>query len=280
MIALLLACTTSTPEPADTVDTGSSLPGTERPTTEPVWDLPQLEQEFSTLLAQGFPTSRQAMGLYLEVLSHGDEICPGNKEYIEANNLRGCWADSGYFYSGVSTYERQSFVDEGGNTISFEGNTGDYLFRDPEGREMEGGGHQTMAVVVDRSGRVDNVLSEHSGSFLWQAHDGVYQEQVSGSIQVVAAPQGMFRMLYMVGAIQYLGHSLYFNTTLSESCEWRGQSGYLEIRDPSGAWYTLYPDDCSSDCMSVSYGGEPQGEICLDLSPIAAAYAPELEMLQ
>ncbi len=278
MIWVLLACTA----PQDTqpvADTGSPLPGSERPVTEPEWDLPTLESELNWLLSQGFPTSQAAMEQYLEVMSHGDSVCPGNEEYIDATNLRGCTADSGYFYSGVSTYERQSFTEEGGNQISFEGSTGDYLFRNPDGLEMEGGGHQTLAIVVNPQGEVNNVFSEHSGSFIWQAHDGVYKEQVSGSLQVVAVEVGDFKQLHMQGAISYLGHALFFETDLWEECGWRSDAGVVEVRDPSGGWFTLGPQSCQSDCMTATFAGEVQGEVCVDLSLIAQAYGRELDLL-
>lgn len=277
MIWLWLACTA--PQDVQPVDTGVQLPGSERPVTEPEWDLATLESELNWLLSQGFPTSRDAMEQYLEVMSHGDSVCPGNKEYIDATNLRGCTADSGYFYSGVSTYERQFFTEENGNEISFEGSTGDYLFRNPEGEEMEGGGHQTLAIVVNPLGEVNNVFSEHSGSFIWQAHDGVYQEQVSGSLQVVAVEYGDFKQLHMQGAISYLDHSLFFETDLWEECGWRSEDGIVEVRDPSGGWFTLGPQSCQSDCMTATFAGEAQGEVCVDLSLIAQAYGRELDLL-
>ncbi|MFT5585212.1 MAG: hypothetical protein ACI9VR_002800 [Cognaticolwellia sp.] len=279
MIWLWLACTATPDEPTAT-DTGSTLPGAEQPVIEPEWDAADLEYELTWLLSQGFPNSRQAMALYLEVMSHGDSICPGNKEYIDATNLRGCVADSGYYYSGVSTYERQALTEPDGSQISFEGSTGDYLFRNPEGQEMEGGGHQTLAVVVDPLGEVNNVFSEHSGSFAWAAHDGVYREKVSGSLQVVAVKYTESRQLNIQGAISYLGHSLFFQTDLWEDCGWNTNAGVIEVRDPSGGWYTLGPQSCESNCMTATFDGELQGEVCVDLSPIAQAFEPELDLLQ
>lgn len=280
MIALLLACTGAPMDSAQPHDTGAPLPGSVKPSAEAEWSPEQLEQALQALLAQGFPTAREAMGLYLEMLSHGDDKCPGNAEYIDERNLRGCTAESGYYYSGVSTYERQFMADELGNSIRFEGSTGDYLFRDPEGHEMEGGGHQTLAIIGSPEAEVDNVLSETSGTFVWQGDDGVFQQPVSSSLQVVAVKRGGVRQLNMLGAVQYMGQSLYFNTDLYEDCAWRTRAGTVEIRDPSGGWHTLSPQSCESDCMTAHYGGEARGEVCVSLAPIATAFGPELDQLQ
>lgn len=277
MIWLLLACTPT--QSAPSTDTGAPLPGAERPILEPEWDLDALESELTWLLSEGFPSSRVAMAHYLEVMSHGDSVCPGNKEFIDATNLRGCTADSGYFYSGVSTYERQSFVEQG-SLVTFEGSTGDYLFRNPEGDEMEGGGHQTLSVVYTPLGDAHVVFAEHSGSFVWEADEGVYREPVSGSMQVFAAQNVERTQLNLLGAISYLDRSLYFQTDLWEDCGWRSEDGFIEVRDPSGGWYTLGPQSCQSDCMTATFAGEVRGEICVDLSPIAQAFGPELDMLQ
>ena len=281
MIWLWLACAgTDTNPDSELLDTGASLPGAEQPTTEPVWDAAELEAELIWLLSQGFPNSRQAMGLYLDILSHGDSVCPGNAEYIDETMLRGCTAETGYYFSGVSTYERQSLVDEDGLLVSYQGCTGDYLFRDPAGQEMEAGGHQTQAIWETPQGQVQQVLSEHSGSFVWAGHEGVYREKVSGSLHSVAVISDGQRQLYLQGAISYLDHALYLQTGLLADCGWRTESGVIEVRDPSGGWFTLGPQSCESDCMGVTFGGEPMGEICVDLSPIAQAFEPELEMLQ
>lgn len=280
MIWLWLACVGSQSGPGpELVDTGARLPGADRPAMEPVWDAAELEAELSWLFSQGFPNSREAMGLYLDVLSHGDAICPGNAEYIDETMLRGCTAESGYFFSGVSTYERQSLIDEDGNQVSYQGSTGDFLFRDPEGQEMEAGGHQTQAIWETAQGQVQQVLTEHSGSFVWAGHEGVYREKVSGSLHAVAVISEGQKQLYLQGAISYLDHALYLQTGLLADCGWRNEAGVIEVRDPSGGWFTLGPQSCESDCMPVSFGGAPQGEICVDLSPIAQAFGPELEML-
>ena len=278
MIWLWLACTA--PQDLRPIsDSGGPLPSTERPVPEPEWDLAAVESELEWLLSQGFPSSRQAMAMYLEVMSHGDSVCPGNEEYIDATNLRGCTAESGYYFSGVSTYEREFFTEEGGNEIIFEGSTGDYLFRNPEGEAMESGGHQTLATVVNPLGQVANIFSAHSGTFGWAAHDGVYKEKVSGSLQVMVGQHGDQKQLHMQGAISYLDHSLYFETDLWEDCGWRTDAGVVELRDPSGGWYTLGPQSCQSDCMTATFDGEVQGQVCVDLSPIAQAFQHELDLL-
>ena len=278
MIWLWLACTA--PQDLRPIsDSGGPLPSTERPVPEPEWDLAAVESELDWLLSQGFPSPRVAMALYLEVMSHGDSVCPGNEEYIDATNLSGCTAESGYYFSGVSTYEREFFTEEDGNQITFEGSTGDYLFRNPEGEAMESGGHQTLATVVNPLGQVANIFSAHSGTFGWAAHDGVYKEKVSGSLQVMVGQHGDQKQLHMQGAISYLDHSLYFETDLWEDCGWRTDAGVVELRDPSGGWYTLGPQSCQSDCMTATFDGEVQGQVCVDLSPIAQAFQHELDLL-
>ena len=57
MIWLWLACTA--PQDLRPIsDTGGPLPGTEKPVTEPEWDLAAVESELEWLLSQGFPSSR------------------------------------------------------------------------------------------------------------------------------------------------------------------------------------------------------------------------------
>ncbi|MED5372222.1 MAG: hypothetical protein VX899_14480 [Myxococcota bacterium] len=277
MIALLLACTVDTSEVTSSADT--ALPSVERPAAQAVWDAATTEQVLSETLAEGFPSPWRGIELYFEMLTHGDAYCPASTEFIDDQFVNGCDASTGWWYSGVSTWETgQEPVDE--MTVEYAAAVGDYLVLDPDGQQFECGGHQATGVVRDSSGQAQEVFAEHKGSFWWEGDDGVYRDPVSGALNLSLRQSPDGRRMEMSGALQVLGTSTYVDGVFSESCDWQLSEGSMRVRDPSGGWITWTPEPCTS-CGPIHFSdGTALGEICVDTTAMVMAQSQALELLQ
>ena len=207
---------------------------------------------------------------YFEMLSHGDDKCPGHDTHIDDTFLYGCSADTGYWYSGVS-----EFIQQSGEGYDADVVAGDFKFIDWKGQAFNAGGH--VALVFNQGNNQRGWIIEISGSWIWEG-EPVYSwlaNGVSGSLQVTlnSASEGDFMMFN--GALSLNDISLDFTDfKLLSTCDDNTAVGVLSIRDPTGTWHSLdYGDQCSP-CAQVSWEGEPTGELCPDLSPIVATFKP------
>ncbi len=277
----LLACVTAELD-SETVVDSASLPWLERPNSERAWGAEQTEQAVQGTLNQGFPSPWVGLDLYFFALQQGDASCPGLPEQIAPHNLQGCAADTGWYYSGMSRFSREIQPWEQEPTLILEAEQafGDFSLLDPSGQRFECGGHQETAVAL-AEGRVPTAfVGEHKGTYLWEGHDGVYREGVSGQLQVQIDGSGSQRRITLSGALEYLGQPLHSSLSLSEACGWAPASGSLQIRDPSGAWLIWTPSPCTGCGPLVDENGKELGQVCLDLAPVAGSFQRQLDALQ
>ena len=89
----------------DTAENGTpDLPIVDIPTLRPVWDIVQFQAAVDDALRDGFPRFDEGIGAYLEIFEHGDENCPGGTDFVAIENLNGCTSESGFYFSGTSSY--------------------------------------------------------------------------------------------------------------------------------------------------------------------------------
>ncbi len=272
MIAVLLSVACSGGD-----DPTTGLPDLESPTSQPTWTISDMEAALAEALAEGFPEPWTVRDTYLDFFTHGDEICPGHDDYIEATWLYGCTAESGYWFSGVSEYVTMSgSVDL--TTYDAWQVSGDLLFIDLEGQRFEGGGHIfANDKTIDSQPAFD---AQILGTWIWEGHDGwLGGEGTSSVLDVLGRTNDGKAQLIFDGATSWSGFSLYFeDLVFTSECD-HAVDGNLAIRDPSGAWHWMSYTDCSP-CVDVAFGGfdsEVSGEACLDFTPLINDFMSRLD---
>jgi len=241
------------------VDTGGpALPEVEASTATPSWTAEDVGARLSDALSVP-PLGGDALFAYLDLMSRGDEECPGNVHHITDTWLHGCTASTGYSYAGVSEY----FEDPVGEPFpaTVYGVAGDFWIITPEGSLFEAGGH-AVEVAGDALW-----VSEVAGSWLWEDGPGWLASGFSGTL-VLEKVEGIHARVH--GAAQVQGTSWSANELiLGPSCGLLPMSGRLGLRDPSGGWYTLPLERCDP-CGTVSFEGEVLGEACVDFTGLHA----------
>lgn len=280
----LLACVGGTPDDSQSsvqLQDSASLPSLERPDAELAWAATDAEQAVQGILNQGFPSPWVGMDLYFYALGQGDASCPGMAAQIAPHNLQGCQADTGWYYSGMSRFggEMRPWDQDTTLILETEQAFGDFSFRDPTGQSFECGGHQETGVVLGEAKVPLAFVGEHKGSYLWQGHEGVYRENVSGQLQVQVDGSGSERRIQLSGALEYLAQSMHSTLSLSEACGWAPESGTLQLREPSGAWLTWTPQECTGCGPLLDEQEQDLGQVCLDLGPVAASFQKQLDQL-
>ena len=118
---------------------------------EAEWTAEEVGQSFTEAFGGGFPNGDLMRDTYLSIMAQGDAtLCPVfASEYegdypddITEENILGCTATSGYYYSGVCMYDYAESVDDAGTTYIW-GLGGDFLLAYPDGAEFAAGGGAT-----------------------------------------------------------------------------------------------------------------------------------------
>lgn len=257
---LALACTSPAPEPAR--DSAGEPLEIIAPELAPEWDPQALVDSAAGLLAWGFPESETLRETYVEMMSHGDESCPGDAYQLNDDVVIGCYADSGYFYSGISTYISDDY--EGGAKRIF---TAELWIIDDAGRKFTASGD------TQYRRHEDGWNTWWTGSWVHDGAEGWLGEGISG--EIYASKEGGS---FSLGGYLDIGPntaeiaSLQFN---QEHCP--GEfSAQIWIRDPSGLWF-LWEAPCGQ-CGSLSLDGEVVGDaLCLDLMTPSTALIARME---
>lgn len=291
LLLLALACSEPAPAPgpggatdtaAPEADSGDAaadtaedtLPGGDRPASEPAWTADEVGAAITAAVAAGLPDPRDERDIYLWMMSHGDDECPGNDYYLSDTHLYGCITLDDWFYSGISDWLESDETEAGVRTVTWEVN-GDFLLKtpEPEQYELEVGGHARAAHAVAEDGSSASLWLEHSGTWKWEGHESWLATGASGRFSQTLLRDAAGRTVTIEGAIGFDRTWLAFDhVVLSDGdCAWSG-SGAVEVRDPSGAWHRVDLGETCSACGTVTFDGrETLGEACVDLAPIATA---------
>ncbi len=269
------------PIPGGPTDSGlPGLPEIDGGPTQASWTATDIDAALQEALGQGIPDPWTLQAQLLEVFSHGDGACPGHPNYIDDRNLLGCTAASGWMYSGVSEWTELHGEVEG-MPIEGELTFGDIIFASPEGLVFEVGGFVQWMRLRDARFDVARIETQHQGSWHWDGDPIWLDQTVSGRYQIRMERVDGNRQITLTGAARVRGIDLDFQDLLLEEgdCAWAPR-GALAVRDPAGGWHRLDFGEACQPCASPSYqGGEPQGEVCVDLAAIPAGLMAELDRL-
>jgi len=256
-------------------ETEPTPPEVDRPAAEAQWGPAEIEAAIETALGDGFPDVWTLHDIYMEMLSHGDETCPGHETYIDDTWLYGCTADSGYWFAGVSEYWLRSQTLETAEIESWV-IAGDFEFRDPQGHSLAVGGGITAKYWRELDSPSTGYFTQIQGTWIREGGGGWLEEGVSGSIETTMTHSETDDEIWLSGAVGFSGIQLYTSQLqTARSCDW-GLTGALSVRDPSGAWHEIvFGHECGR-CGMASFQGEPIGEVCPDLSGMVDTLLPRL----
>lgn len=239
----------------------ATLPDAEFPEVVPVstaatWGPEDLAAEWSTATAGGMPEVTRPRDVWLWFFAQGDASCPGAASTIADGNITGCTASTGYSYSGFGGYSDVDDTDRVGWVLK-----ADARVSTPSGESFWVGGH-----VGHLDGDSESI-EEIEGTWLWEADDAWLAEWTSGLWRLTFTDT-----LRIDGALTFRGLSIAAEAVEVDDAGCVG--GSLSIRDPGGGWHQLGLDAETCDgCAQATFEGEPTGEVCLDLAPLAAQWS-------
>ena len=275
ILLLILACKdknepSEKPEPLPDIP-DIEIPVTESDVTEAQWSIDTLQAQFLAHAELGMPYGKPFMESYFELLSLGDDTCPGSNIRLSPDNVDGCVASTGYAYYGLSVYhtifeelDEVDMVDaealDGWIVI------GDFEMLTPENMSFQAGGHVSESLWLQDTGEY-LLEGEIQGSWMWEGGEQNWvQYGISGLFfyQALQETDGSLE-ISLNGAIQWNGQSLAFDDVVLFSDQ-PGFLGTVEMRDPSGLWHVVVSEQLS-ECAQHSYaGGLSEQPICLDWS--------------
>ncbi|MBL8614737.1 MAG: hypothetical protein JNM72_03910 [Deltaproteobacteria bacterium] len=248
-----------------TEEPGPPLPDLAADDITPAYDSAGLVAALDDALQHGLPTPADMIEPYLAIMAEGDPYCPGQPNDLDGRWLLGCLALSGAYYSGIAFWEQD--LRAGHN----EGLSGDFRLKDSEGYTLEVGGAAGWS-ISDGVPRGGGVFAH--GSVLWERDSRWMGEVLSWSWD------GEFnldeRSIVLRGSFGFRSHYISFeNALLTPTC--RGGSGVLRLRDPNGPWHELDYGGACAPCAVHRFPGQPDDEVCYDLSPLVEPLLTRLE---
>ncbi|MFN7142291.1 MAG: hypothetical protein ACK4YP_00820 [Myxococcota bacterium] len=263
LLALLHACSPS-PAPADDAEV---------PLPPAVLSPEEAVAAVITGTQHGLPDPVELFTTYLGLLALGDEGCPGPGEQLidTVVPLTGCTSASGVTYAGVSIVEREEHALPGqsGKSVLLGG---DFGIVDLDGHTFAQGGHVRWA-ARSRYGAA-TFETEAFGTFAYGGGSPWLAAGVSAVLTMgLEAPRDGAPVLTLSGGLGTEGVDLWFEDLRfdPEACAAGPAGGAVEVRDPSGAWWTLDFGDRCDGCGALTYPGTDAGDACVDLLPLAEA---------
>lgn len=264
-LTALVACTDSTPdtETPVAIDTGTWTPPTHEslePEMSPEQAVTTIEAHFS----EGLPSPHVARAQYMAFMAQGDEVCPASETRLNDTKvpLDGCVAESGYGYGGIAVL--LPVEDEGAQGYTLYG---DFQLTDPEGHVFEAGG--VVGLHLSEIDYTRTALVELTGSWVYPPSTEWLGEGYSGTLSLRYREGQENEALSVEGGWQTTESSVYSAGLLLDTklCADGAAQGSVEVRDPSGGWWTLTYDDTCSGCAELTWAdGSSAGAHCPDLS--------------
>lgn len=272
LLALLLAC--SSPDGAPVADDA------EVPLPAAVLTAEEAVAAVATGTQHGLPDPVGLYTVYLALMALGDEDCPGLGEQLMDNvvPLTGCTSDSGVTYAGVSLIEteEQMLPGQDADAVLFGG---DFSIVDLDGNRMDHGG-QVMWMAIETNGK-PVYRAEALGTFSYGGGAPWHAAGVSAVLTMeLDVPARKEPVLTLTGGLGTEGVDLWFDDLRfdPDDCAAGPASGAVEVRDPSGAWWTLTFGDTCDGCGALTYPGADPVEGCVDLIPVYDAAVPMLQV--
>ena len=249
---LLLACSAGSDVETESESSPPSETDTQVDTGEG-WTADEASTQLLSLLAVGLPDAEHVVQSYMALMAQGDETCPGGDGVQMAGSVPvvGCTAESGVFYQGITTY-----TDIATETETSWVFTADMTLVDADGHEFAAGGTATVISGNDGTLRRSTV----AGSFGYEAGERALALGYSaGEFSLVNSEFGV----EIDGGIAVGAWAADFSSLLYVAdCD--GMEGAIDVRSPSGAWWTLtFPEPCTPCGALTDALGQDKGEICL-----------------
>jgi hypothetical protein len=236
----------------------------------PMWSAQEVADQVDRAASFGVPTPQRVLSDYLELLSHGDDACPGH--YFEEGFvvLGGCDSGQGYHYTGAAGVVREDTRqgDAGSGHLRVNSAPADYVITRPDGSRLIAGGtffgelrsQEGLQQWTVRLGGTfeDDAATDWLGAGFsgLLAFDGLadmqgVQQRVSGSLSV--------------GGVAIDMQEVVLNPSI---CPDGFMGGRFRVRQPDASWNELVlPDSCGS-CGSVRWEGtELPGSGCVNPKP-------------
>jgi hypothetical protein len=275
MILLLLACTTHGDGDGQNIER-TMIDAESTDSASPT--MPDIEQEpaVATLTPDDIvvaleealsrpPDPSPILDTYIDLMAAGDSTCPGSDYILTDTWLYGCEATTGYSYAGITDWMDDD-TDSPGGVAQLTVLAGDFWIDTPDGHQLEGGGHAARV-------QGDTVwISEMVGSWRWTDGPDWLSHGYSGNIVIehIAGIVTSMKGAADINGTYVTAHELAW----PNSCN-GGASGALSLRDPTGGWYRIEFEDCST-CGDLSFEGLAMGEVCLDFSPFLTEISSRL----
>ncbi len=231
----------------------ASPAATTAPDVDAEWSLEDLVAAVLDMTALPILSPHEVRDTYLALMAAGDAVCPGSTTQLTGTDLRGCTAETGYFYAGIGTWFEQT-----GSPPSWRLG-GDFEIIDAEGHRFIGGG----LVGWGQSGEGVET-SEYQGQWSYPGGtDAWLGTGISAYLAEVVTPAGV---LTLDGGLTYGAVSVWAEALSYDPATCEGLTGGLQVRDPSGLWFTLsFGDDCDNIAV-LGLDGEDLGALELDLT--------------
>lgn len=245
---------------------------------EAEWTAEDVGQTITEVFGGGFPNGVLMRDTYMAIMAESDPtLCPVfASEYtgdypddITEENILGCTATSGYYYSGVCMYDELETTDDAGYTLIW-GLGGDFLLAYPDGSEFAAGGGVTYTGVRATDG-TETFDSTTRGTWYDESLQNWLGQGFSGLFSTTGGLDADGHWVTVHGGVAVGSADLFFDEvtwTWSDTCD--GQpSGVINLRDERGYWYAwTLPDDCSGCGNVVFHDSDDLGELCLDLAAL------------
>jgi hypothetical protein len=242
MCLLLLGCAPVDPEPPSG-DTAATL------ATPPAWSAEDVGAQFERVVTAGIPEPWTLNGHYLELIAHGDVVCPGpDNQMVMPEGT--CVSESGYAYYGVATWWDTSTEE----LTAFYMFTASFVITPPEEAPFQAGGSFRYDEYADGtwSGLVEGVFVDE-GQGGWLASEPSSALQLAGTAESVV----------LHGGVTTDDGVVWFDSLTT--CDTTA-AGDVRVRAPEGDWYTLSLDPDCSGCGQVTLGDQDLGEVCVDIA--------------
>lgn len=273
LLVLSLACTSTENE----VDTSSFVDVEAASPRHP--DAAFTAEEVGTELLErvkyGAPATPALVATFIELLSHGDDACPGPGYAAQAMEYyppQGCTAESGYWYQGVGSAGYGWRDDDGDGRVEsyLEAMKVDGTMADPDDNRFTFGGSVSFEFTGDPvSG--GSFEAAFLGSYQYPASDTMWlREGASTGYYLVGSIDAAKVWSYEAdGGFSVGGEAVSLQGfTLHGACGTM-PTGTVGVRDDQGYWYDLTYDETTCDgCGEVIFDGRQSlGQACADITP-------------
>lgn len=233
---------------------------------EPAWTADEAGAAIEAAVAQPFPVPVVLFQTFADVMSNGDNRCPGPELTFEA--ILGCTADSGWFFAGIAGYNPTDLL-EGETTFIQDDLYADMQVVSPDGARFAIGGSADQHLGLTAEGQ-QSYSGFLQGIFIY-TNGSLFDPAVDALIDYTAGERGDGgKWAGLDGAIGFGGNFLMFDEAVigGDTCP-TDLTGTVRIRDTTDHWYSVdFGDDCDG-CGTVYFNGtEDIGTTCVSFGQL------------